>query len=519
MKHKINIYTLFFLILSGTIFSCSDDDDNNNIKRPVIEENKHNSVNEWIYNEMSKLYLWNDFIPEHGKLNFNTDPYDFFENLLYKYNTSNGDRFSHMDGTHASLPKMALTKSSSNNNLGFDYCLINFSNNEGVYQNSAALVFYVEKSSDAYRKGLRRGCLISEVDGETITKSNWYNVLNNNKTSYEIKFAKNNDLFQKKNLTQKVISTDNPEHSPILLDSTYTVNGHKIGYLVYTSFNMGSLSNREYDVEMANTLTKFKNEGINELVLDLRYNGGGYVQCAKYLASSLVPNRDTKNIFEIKTYNKTIQAELNNLPDNDPEKIKNMYSYFADYVQNDNNKNLASIPRLGDQLNNIYVIGTRFTASASEMTVNTLRPYLEENGKHLYLVGETTVGKNVGSWPIYEDDNKNNPYVLWPIIFRSHNKTYNKSNPELSSAYSKGFNPDIPGDDLDLLYEGLKDFGDQDETLLKIAINQIQGINTPKSFSKSKQKVTLGKSSTEIKNGGFIMIDEPHTTSMTLNKN
>lgn len=505
MKETKFLYTILCLIIFCTISSCSDDD--NERKGPSKGQSNDNYVDEWIYKNMSDIYLWNNYIPEEKKLNFEASPNTFFNSLLH-----DDDHFSRMEDTHVNLPRLAAaTKSSSNGGLGFDYCLINILDKNGNYQYSANLVWYVKKESDAAAKGLRRGCLIREVDGITISKSNWYEVLNKNKTSYKIKFAKNENDLTQNIYVQNTISSSNIEDSPIFLDSIYTVNTHKIGYLVYNAFKMGDLSTRKYDVELASILTKFKNEGVNEMILDLRYNGGGYINCAQYLASALVAKRNTNNIFEIKTYNRSIQAKLDRLPDNDSYKINMMYEYFEDNITNNNNKNLASIPRLGDQINNIYVIGTRFTASASELIINALKPYMEENGKHLYLVGETTRGKNVGSWPIYEDGNKNNTYVLWPIIFRSHNKTYTPSNPDLSSDYSKGFEADIPGDDIEMLTNGLKDLGDRDETLLKVAMNHIQSIDTPKIMNRINKGVTIGPSSTEMKNGGFIMIGERPT--------
>ena len=102
------------------------------------------------------------------------------------------------------------------------------------------------------------------------------------------------------------------------------------------------------------------------------------------------------------------------------------------------------------------------------MTINTLRPYFKDAGKNIYLVGEKTVGKNVGSWAIYERDNKNNTYVLWPITFKSHNR-------DMESDYSTGFSPNtgLEADDFEMLATGLKELGDDEETMLKVTLDHI----------------------------------------------
>ena len=137
------------------------------------------------------------------------------------------------------------------------------------------------------------------------------------------------------------------------------------------------------------------------------------------------------------------------------------------------------------------------------MTINTLKPYYTDAGKNIYLVGENTVGKDVGSWAIYEDNNERNTYVLWPITFKSHNKLYPKKE---SSNYSNGFRPDVEADEFKTLASGLKGLGDKDETLLSAAIARLTDGNT-KIYTRSNaiDMMIRGKSSLDTKKNRNLM--------------
>ena len=87
--------------------------------------------------------------------------------------------------------------------------------------------------------------------------------------------------------------------NPIICDSVYEFNGKKVGYLAYTSFDLKSIN------PLIEIGKKFKAEGIEELVLDLRYNGGGYVITENVLASMFAPQEavSSKKVFEKEIYN------------------------------------------------------------------------------------------------------------------------------------------------------------------------------------------------------------------------
>lgn len=494
MKKK---YYLFTAIAATSIFIACEDKNDDPISPNPTEETDQEYVNKWMYTQMDSFYLWNDKLPAKDKLNFTIDPYDFFDELLYI-----SDRFSYMEGTHVNIPKS--TRASGY--IGFEYVPVN--SDKGIVN----IVTYVKKGTNAELQKLKRGYIITSVDGKSINEDNWFSILQQNKSSYKLKYAINSTAFFEDKLVENTIDvTTDYNDSPIFLDSIYTVGDRKIGYIVYTSYDSGPLATLPYDVELAKKLTRFKQEGIRDLIVDLRYNGGGLVRSAQFLTSALVPNRNTDNIFEVKTYNNDLQKALNKLPNNSPIKQSWMYEYFEDNIINNDDNKLYTIPKLGDQLDNICFLVTRYTASASELTINSLNPYMKEASKNVYIIGETTRGKNVGMWAMYKNNDSRNTYVLWPITFQSHNKLYFTNESE-SSNYENGFTPDpeLEADDFGMIRTGLKDLGDKDETLLNTAISKLTGSVFLKTKSALLQEfVPMGKSSLDRKNkGGHMYLEK-----------
>jgi C-terminal processing protease CtpA/Prc len=260
------------------------------------------------------------------------------------------------------------------------------------------------------------------------------------------------------------------EENPVFLDTIYHVSNKKIGYLVYNFFAQDNGSGDIiYEKELNNIFGEFKSAQIDELVLDLRYNPGGAVVTSIAL-SSMISNCTKTDIFGIAQYNSLLDEYFQV-----EEGANYNKDYFVENLERYNNGRLVEevpINQLG--LNRLYIITSQRTASASELVINGLKPYM-----NVYLIGETTVGKNMGSITIYETDaekQKTNRWGMQPIVVKFANKNG-------FSDYGKGFAPD---NELSESYATpLVALGDVNEPLLNETLNVISGTRTKSVKSRS----------------------------------
>lgn len=197
---------------------------------------------------------------------------------------------------------------------------------------------------------------------------------------------------------------------------------------------------------MDEIFANFKSEGIDHLVLDLRYNSGGAERATINLASLIGSNISDQDVFVKREYNEELKQALIN--EYGEESLNRRFINKTSNIGND-----LQSPQL-------TVLTSSRTASASELLINGLDPFMET-----FIIGDTTVGKNVGSTSFYEDDNPENNWGMQPIITKSFN-SLNQSD------YDLGFYPDIPLKDNDLVKLQL---GDVNEKLLKEALIYLAG--------------------------------------------
>lgn len=414
---------LYILLL--TLLSCNSEDSflpNDVIVNNDNENNHYINHNRWTYEMMSKHYFWNKDIPDSLSLDFSISPKSFFDNLL-----SNKDRFSWCE----------INESYIAEDLGFHYQTYE------VHGLKVNRVLYVSSNS-LMEQGLKRGDYFV-IKGDYIEVGHLDNehFISTNK-------IKINKVTRGRNLAPT-----------ISLDSIYTINSKRIGYFIYDQF--------ESSTDVAQISIRLKNLGIDELILDLRYNPGGYVSTSKYLASMLAPKESLGKLYQLQRYN-DFQTKVKK--DNGESGVD---SVFLDkgFVTIDRNLNLKRL----------VVLTTKNTASASESLIIGLRPYMD-----VVTIGTTSCGKDVGSYTIADNRYK---YQLQPITFRYYN-ALNDSTP------TTGIIPDIEVAD-DLNHER----GDVNEALLKTAIDYLMGNiagNETRSVQSSSNEKEYGKSSIEIRN-------------------
>ena len=425
--------TIFILAALFSLAGCKDDDS------PTPDPGTGaDPINSWVYNTMREVYYWTDEIPTNVDLT--QTPENLFNSLLSKE-----DRFSVIV---ANYDELIASLSGVTKDAGYEFALVGVTDTDQV----VAAVTYVKDGSSAQAAGIKRGDIIHQINGTVITQDNYRTLIPGIYENHSITYRRYNfgaSQYEEQgsiNLSAVVLA-----ENPHLLDTVYNIGDKKIGYYVYNFFSPGPDKSTEYDEQMDNIIGKFKSEGINELILDLRYNSGGAVSSATNLGSLLAKGVTTTDIFYQNQWNDLYQNYIEGLADGDDI----LRGKFKSKAQN-----------IGTEIGgNLYVLTGSRTASASELIINGLDPYM-----NVTIIGETTVGKNVGSIPLEDDNNPNNEYGMLPIVFKIFNS-------EMYSGYSNGFTPQ--GDNLvDDLQFPLRALGHVEEPLLERALALISGSST-----------------------------------------
>ena len=419
---------LFILSLSAFFFACKKETEAPNETPPITSVTSPNiAPNKWIHEVMKYYYLWSDSIQVLSKTDTVAKPTDYFYTLLASSKT---DRFSWIDESYTNLQ----------NQLNGISTVLGIKNNAFYIDNTntriALVLAYVLKGSPAEKAGLKRGDIILKVDNQTITNANYTTILANQTLKLELgDFDITNGTFVSNGRSVTVTKVE-LQANPILADTIIAWPGKKVGYLAYSQFLTS------FDDSLRAIFGRFKTAGVNELVLDFRYNGGGYV-----VSSDLITNLTVKDaaarvgkLMNKKVYNKTYTAYLE----------KNSTSSAFETLFKSEPNNLGTLSR-------VFVLTAGNTASASELVINNLLPFME-----VILIGENTYGKNVGSFTI-TDPNKRWDFGLQPITFRTDN-----ANGKSDYGTVDGFAPNYKIADNLLPYKAL---GNPAETYLSKALS------------------------------------------------
>jgi C-terminal processing protease CtpA/Prc len=424
-KKLITKFSYFFIIpfLALIILSACTKDEV--APGPVIPDDIK-SVNNFIWENMDTYYLWRELMPTDLDPDAQPDPDSYFHKLKY----SEDDRWSFITDNYDDLVNKLQGIGKT---YGHEYQLFRKTGSKEVY----GIVEYVIKDSPAKTAGIIRGDVFNRINGVLLDTLNYRELLFNNE-SYQIGFA---DLID-----DEVVSNDREifitpvvmQEDPILLDTVYLLEGRNIGYLVYNRF-ISSLNS-----ELNTVFSRFKSDGVNELVLDLRYNPGGSVGTATLLASLIAPREFTSNeeIFVKYIWNDIIDEYWR---EEEGDESPNLLIRFMDAAQNIN-------------LDRLYVIVSGSSASASELIINGLKPYM-----NVTLIGDTTHGKYTASITMHDEEKSFN-WAIQPIVL----KTANINN---ETDYKDGMFPDH------LVADGyFSQLGDIEEKRLAQAISLITGI-------------------------------------------
>jgi len=434
-------FTLLLFIAVFTFQSCQDNDD---VAPPASLD-----IQDFIWKGLNQYYLWQADVPnladdrfaDQTELNTFLKGYPVPEELFNALRVDKTiDRFSWIVDDYLELEG---TLQGTTKNNGVDFGL---SRKPGSTTEIFGYVRYIIANSDASNKNIKRGDFFTAVNGTQLTLSNYEALLFGSNETYTLNLADYNGTTIVGNgksveLTKTVLS-----ENPILINKVITSGSHKIGYLMYNGFYAN------YDTQLNDAFGSLKSQGVTDLVLDLRYNGGGSVQTATRLAS-MITGQFTGKVFAKQQWNAKINAYF------EAENPAALINSFTDKI------GTTAINSLN--LTKVYILTTQSTASASELVINGLEPHI-----NVIQIGDVTVGKNVGSVTLYdsptfgsENRNPKHRYAMQPIVLKIVNSTG-------FGDYFNGLQPDF------LVKETVSTFGvlgDTSERLLSTAIGKITG--------------------------------------------
>ncbi|MCF0053530.1 S41 family peptidase [Dyadobacter sp. LJ53] len=436
---KLNLF--FALAFAVLVAGCKDKDVQPDVLTATDSTSvtDYKAVNAWLYEVMDDAYFWYKNLPAESSLDPSQTPYDYFEKLVYQRQTV--DRFSAVTDDIDALQNEFNGVSRI---FGISYSLSYIDDGNS---NIAAFLNYVVKGSPAAAAGLKRGDIILKVNGTQLTQANYVSLLSSNETVNVTLGALQDSKIVATNTTYSITKAEVTE-DPVAFSTVISkpALGKTVGYLVYTQFVPGNAADAsQYDNELRQIFADFKAKGVNELVLDLRLNSGGYISSANTLASLIGKNITASKIFYKEQWND---------------------KYIA-YWQKANGANAlnynfqAETNNIGSNLNRVFVLTSNGTASASELVINGLKPYM-----NVVTIGENTAGKNLfGS--LISDDKERWKWGAYVMLGQTAN-----ANNESDYGTVDGMTPDYVVEDSKVPYSA---FGDENETLLRKAL-EVMGV-------------------------------------------
>lgn len=409
------------------------------------------NVNRFINDCFEVHYLWNDKLP-NIKTNAKTDPFSFFDNMKYEE-----DRWSTLTND-----VQAMQESFSGEETTFGYSLA-FAHSASI--GYWAIIQYVYPNSPAKNAGLKRGDIIMKVNGNSITQSNYLDLYYASSLSLDMGEYKNG-LPEQNGETVRMTATKT-YMNPIIAHKIIEKGTHKIAYLHYSDYLLKSHDDLEA------VFAEFEAAAVNDFVLDLRYNGGGYSITSQFLCSMLLPQNklNKKNVYLQEVWNDDYMNYFTSKDQNGNKYFTNPITY-----KNENGKNVSLPINVNLNMQRIYILTGSGTASASEATIVGLKPYMS-NG--VVLIGETTHGKFCGGSiftpeMVYDTSGNGNKWIKSIKNWGAYLMLYRYANANGEPKQTLGLAPDYLVEDNITHYSYA--LGDENEPLLAKAIELITGM-------------------------------------------
>ncbi len=397
-------------------------------------------------------YYWNTLIPaSFAPHNYSaTDTFLTETEAIKSFSaidpltTHNLDRFSFVL-SEADYQQLFVQGSSQGYGLEFRF------DENGLYH-----IRYAAHASGAYLQGVRRGWEVDSINNFTpVNNANFFNQIGAALANPSVKMVFKDGLGVKHSLTLNSASVQDDE---VVTTKILDTAGKKIGYMVYNTF-LPKITPSSLHPGLDTAFAGLAAKGITDLIIDLRYNGGGYVQIVEEMANALVPSTNQGKVLFTETFNQNL--------------VKNNVSTLV-------NKTKTGNPT-GLNINSVTFIVSEGTASASELIINSLFPYFS----NIKLIG---VGKGRG-----ELNTAGKPFGFFNYSFPSAKPQYEAFliNDETKNAlnqdnYTAGFKPDIQA------YDGVQyDWGNLKEYGYAEAVHYI--VSGFLSYGKFNNNLAIGK--------------------------
>lgn len=322
----------------------------------------------WLRDYMNDQYLW--FDRQASPDNNAPDMASYLDSLLFKPT----DRYSYTQSTSSFTQVFTEGK-----RTGYGYSLASPTTD-------VLVVRYVEPLSPVGAAGLKRGDVIVSIDGQAPSSILSFGLPSVSRSGVPRTFIVSNSTDGLRSFT---VNSAEYSLSPVLdYRMLNASNGRRVGYLAYNEFISKSAP------ALATAFDHFNSQGAQEIVLDLRYNTGGSTLVSRNLGYLIGGSRLDGQVFAQYRYNSKRSAE----------NFNQTFSGSGSYTT----------PLSG--LSRLFVLTSNNTASASEMVINGLRPYM-----NVITIGATTFGK---------------PFAFQPID--ACDTTYNAVNLQISNAVGFG---------------------------------------------------------------------------------
>lgn len=456
MKKTIHF---LFLVLSLCAASSCRKNDVPAPSGPVTQQ----ETNNWILEKMRTYYLWESTLPASAT---GTETIAFFNSLKHP-----ADRYSAIYNAfdHGTIPRGMLRT------FGMDYYIVQLP--QGVV---AGIVNFVIPGTAAALNGLKRGDYFTRINGTRLTAANAAELgnalLQQNTAAVTLAKIPDGGLPEEKGSLR--LENRTIVENPLYRSDIWTEGGKQVGYIFLNNFD------DYYNADILTAVRQLKAGGVSELILDLRYNPGGSVTAAALLSALTAPGIDEQKIF--------VQYAGNVRQGSQTRSFKELLA-----TPSGNNKVIpfSELQPARLQLARVFVLSTGITASAAELLINNLKPYMD-----VVQIGHTSHGKDVGAVSIEDDRTPRRiPWVLLPVTFRLAN-----ANGE--GNYPQGIAPRYTVDEKSQL--PLLPLGDKKDPLIAKALALITGNGRAESRADAAPPV-LFDSKEKVSRGAVVII--PHS--------